>query len=102
MITCKKYGCEFQSIWRERYPGGAETGVTVLFHGAGLLLVGSVLYGLGFLLDDRRLCHFVGGLFLLMGLVKIWMIPDNRRQLIKNGGNRCPECDTPNEIHWYD
>jgi hypothetical protein len=99
MITCKQCGCEFLSIWREGYPGGAETGITVLIWGIGQLLLGLVLFGLGFLFSGF---YIFAVLMLLMGLLRIATIPDNRKTILQHGGKRCPNCDTENELHWYD
>jgi hypothetical protein len=100
MITCKECGSEYLSIWRECYPGGAETGCTVLLWGILQLLVGLVLCALAFLFSRGVLWLFVV-LFLLMGAVKIWTIPDNMRTILEHGGNKCPNCGKSNELRWY-
>jgi hypothetical protein len=100
MITCKECGCEYLSIWRECYPGGAETGFTVLLWGILQLLVGLVLCALEVLFSPCVLWIFAT-LFLLMGVIKIWTIPDNMRTILMHGGNNCPNCGTSNELRWY-
>jgi hypothetical protein len=101
MITCRQCGHKYLSIWREHYPGGATTGVTILVHGILLLLIGLLLGVMAFLLSVGIL-YVLAVVLLLMGLLKIASIRDNRQVLIMHGGNKCPECDTPNDLRWYD
>ncbi len=101
MITCKECGHHFLSIWREHYPGGAETGATVLVWGVGLFFAGLLLFVIGALLSIRVLYLFAV-LSALMGLLKLASMPENKRIIMSHGGNKCPECDTSNELHWYD
>lgn len=100
MIKCKECGCEYLSIWKEGYPGGAETGATILVWGIGQMVFGLVLWIVAFIFGFRIL-HLFGPLFLLMGILRIASITDNRRAIIEHGGNICPNCGTSNELHWY-
>jgi hypothetical protein len=72
-----------------------------LVRGAALSFAGSLFVALGALLDIRML-YLVAAVLLLMGVVKIASIPENKRIIIAHGGDKCPECGTPNELHWYD
>jgi len=101
MIKCKRCGHGFLSTWRETYPGGAETGVTVLFRGIGLLSGGLLLCGIGYLLSVRAIYIFAV-LLSLMGVLKISMIRDNRRTIKAHHGHECPDCGMANELKWYD
>lgn len=101
VITCKNCGHRFLSIGREHYPGGATTGITILLWSVGLFLVGLALCFLNLRFDERVLYLFAT-IFVLMGLLKLVSIPENRRMIKAHGGNICPKCDTSNELRWYD
>jgi len=101
MVTCRECGCEFQSIWREAYPGGAQTGATIVAIALLELVVAVVLLALAILCDMRGF-YFLGAPVLVLALLKISSLPENRRVKIRHGGHKCPECGLENELHWYD
>ncbi len=101
MMKCKQCECEFLSIWKEGYPGGAETGATILLWGIGQFVVGVMLAGVAFVFGVPLLYLF-GALFMLMGLLKVASIPDNKSLILQHGGNKCPNCGASNELSWYD
>ena len=104
MITCNKCGAEFQSIWQEHYPGAASTGIALLISGAIQIVMGVVLLIVGQLYGGKlaELYLLFGTLATLHGLLVLAGIPQNRQSLISHGGNRCPQCDTINDIRWFD
>ena len=100
MITCKKCGTEFQSIWKEAYPGGAESCGTIMFWALAQFMVGAILCTVAFY-AAQNVVYFFAGLFILISILKIASIPDNMRVILDHGGNECPNCATPNQLRWY-
>ena len=101
MITCKQCGCEFLPIWREGYPGGAETGGTILVRAFVAFIVSMVLLALGVWFDMWPF-YFFGALLFALAILRMWSLPDNRQIIISHGGNKCPNCGAENELRWYD
>jgi hypothetical protein len=100
MITCKQCGNEFLPIWREGYPGGAETCGTIVVRAFGLFVVGAFFCAVGFY-STLNVFYFFGTLFVLMSWLKIASIPENRQVILNHRGNECPNCGASNELSWY-
>ena len=101
MVTCKECGCQFCSIWQEGYPGGAETGATLLYRAIIKFICALVLAVAGFVFKFSLL-YIAGGGIALLGVLQICTIPENRRILIEHGGHKCPECGAANELRLLD
>ncbi len=101
MITCNQCGNTFLPVWRERYPGGADTCATILLWASAQLFVGAILGAVGFYFN-QHVFYLFAVLFILMSVLKVASIPENMRIILDHGGNICPKCGASNDLHWYD
>jgi len=101
MMKCKQCGNTFLPVWREHYPGGAETCGTILIWAFVQFIIGATLCTLGFYFK-LTLFYVIAALFILMSVLKLASIPENMRIILDHGGNICPNCSASNDLHWYD
>ena len=101
-VQCKECQCEWIPCMSESARGGATTGITVLIVALFWCFLGTVYIVCRHIFGKPEFMDYVfAGIFILLGLLRITDIPENRRVLIRNRRNVCPECGAANELRWW-